>query len=99
MSCKELYQTDDLDFATLLCYLYGWESLQVINFDGIKATLKLAIPSEDAKILRAEFVSDTTSVLLCSYCKMRMKLNRTLRDARRDGHWVSASWVNGTVAA
>jgi len=96
MSVKELYVTDDLDFGCLLCYLYGFEVLHVIEHEGIRATLKLAVPSEDAKILHEEFITDQTTVVLFPYVKVRAKMNRALRDAKKaGGQWTSENWRNG----
>jgi hypothetical protein len=88
------YKSDDLEFCAALLYLYGEESLLSIDCTNTRAIVMLDVPSEDAKILREQFVRDELSILLKSYCRIFSSLVHQVRRTRTalGQRWDSPRW-------
>lgn len=94
---RTLSTTDDMSFAALACYAFGFESLQLIDTTHGRAIFSFCVPSCDFDLLLSEFKSKEDVPVQCfQYCKTFDKINRLVREARKGyGQWTSESWRTG----
>jgi hypothetical protein len=98
------FQTTDLHFAAAMLYTFTEDALTRIEitpdrFDRYRnATFHIDAPSLDCSEYFKEFQSGELAISnLLSYVRTLTRLDRKVREMKRDGEtsWVSDSWVRG----
>jgi hypothetical protein len=93
------FVTDKVFLASLIAYLYSWDSVLKIEASGPRFTFDA--PSEDCKLLEEELNKGETTVLLNQYINTYTRMTGILKKLNRTGEstYVSSSWINGKTSS